>query len=98
DPLVTGVQTCALPISTDKPIRYVLDSHHHGDHAYGNAVFSKAGGQIVAQANCFRLLRDTGADDFREAGRGAGGRKDVAESSLKEIGRASWRESGEVRV
>ena len=25
-----------------KPIRYVLDSHHHGDHAYGNAIFGKA--------------------------------------------------------
>src|SRR5262249_9445746 len=43
--------------TTDKPIRYVLDTHHHGDHAYGNAVFAKAGASIVAQANCARLLR-----------------------------------------
>jgi phosphoglycerate dehydrogenase-like enzyme/glyoxylase-like metal-dependent hydrolase (beta-lactamase superfamily II) len=73
----------AIKKTTDKPIRYVLDSHHHGDHAYGNAVFSKAGGEIVAQANCFRLLRDAGAEEFSKAGRGPGGRKDVAESSLK---------------
>src|SRR5262245_47043009 len=25
--------------TTDKPIRYVLDTHHHGDHSYGNAVW-----------------------------------------------------------
>src|SRR5436305_14380560 len=30
----------AIKKTTDKPIRYVLDSHHHGDHAYGNAVFA----------------------------------------------------------
>src|SRR5262249_14626903 len=33
----------AIRKTTDKPIRYVLDSHHHGDHAYGNAVFAKEG-------------------------------------------------------
>ena len=31
----------AIKKTTDKPIRYVLDTHHHGDHAYGNAVFGK---------------------------------------------------------
>src|SRR5262249_8333632 len=73
----------AIRKTTDKPIRYVLDSHNHGDHAYGNAEFSKPGGEIVAQANCFRLLRDAGEEEFGKAGRGPGGRKDVAESSLK---------------
>src|SRR5499425_963590 len=24
---------------TDKPIRFAFDTHHHGDHAYGNQVF-----------------------------------------------------------
>jgi phosphoglycerate dehydrogenase-like enzyme/glyoxylase-like metal-dependent hydrolase (beta-lactamase superfamily II) len=73
----------AVKKTTDKPIRYVLDTHHHGDHAYGNAVFGKAGATIVAQANCFRLLRDTGAADFEEAGRLPKGRKDVHDSYLK---------------
>ena len=27
--------------TTKKPIKYVLDTHHHGDHAYGNAVWAK---------------------------------------------------------
>jgi phosphoglycerate dehydrogenase-like enzyme/glyoxylase-like metal-dependent hydrolase (beta-lactamase superfamily II) len=73
----------AIRKTTDKPIRYVLDTHHHGDHAYGNAVFGKAGAQIVAQANCARLLRVDGPKQFAEAGRPPIGRKDVASSTLK---------------
>jgi glyoxylase-like metal-dependent hydrolase (beta-lactamase superfamily II) len=33
----------AIRKTTDKPIRYVFDTHHHGDHAYGNTVWAKAG-------------------------------------------------------
>jgi phosphoglycerate dehydrogenase-like enzyme/glyoxylase-like metal-dependent hydrolase (beta-lactamase superfamily II) len=73
----------AIKKTTDKPIRYVLDTHHHGDHAFGNAVFGKAGASVVAQTNCARLLRVNGPNDFKEAGRGPTGRKDIAESSLK---------------
>jgi phosphoglycerate dehydrogenase-like enzyme/glyoxylase-like metal-dependent hydrolase (beta-lactamase superfamily II) len=73
----------AIRKTTDKPIRYVVDSHHHGDHAYGNAVFAKAGATVVAQANCARLLRINGPQEFADAGKGPGGRKDVAESFLK---------------
>src|SRR5207253_6814089 len=53
------------------------------DHAYGNAVFAKAGASVVAQANCARLLRVNGPAEFAEAGRGPMGRKDIANSSLK---------------
>jgi glyoxylase-like metal-dependent hydrolase (beta-lactamase superfamily II) len=28
---------------SSKPVKYVFDTHHHGDHAYGNAVWTKAG-------------------------------------------------------
>src|SRR5205823_56808 len=73
----------AVKKTTDKPIRYVLDTHHHGDHAYGNAVFAKTGAGILSQANCARWLREKGAQEFRDAGRGPTGRKDIAESSLK---------------
>lgn len=73
----------AVRKTTDKPIRYVIDSHHHGDHAYGNAVFAAAGATVVAQSNCGRLLRVNGPKEFAEAGRGPTGRKDVAESKLK---------------
>src|SRR2546421_4926647 len=59
--------------TTDKPIRYVLDSHHHGDHAYGNAVFAKEGATIIAQRNCANLLRTNGPAEFAAAGKGKGG-------------------------
>ena len=73
----------AIRKTTDKPIRYVLDSHHHGDHAYGNAVFAKAGATIIASKNTARLLRINGPKEFEEAGKGKTGRKDIAESFLK---------------
>src|SRR6202521_2848956 len=82
-PKEAGDVIAAIKKTTDKPIRYVLDSHHHGDHAYGNAVFAKAGASIVAQANCARLLRVNGPKEFADAGKGPEGRKDVAESKLK---------------
>src|SRR5438034_7195890 len=54
----------AIKKTTDKPIRYVLDSHHHGDHAYGNAVFAKAGATVVAQTRCAQLLRINGPKEL----------------------------------
>src|SRR5436189_5949900 len=38
----------AIRKTTSKPIRYVFDTHHHGDHAYGNAVWADAGASVVA--------------------------------------------------
>jgi glyoxylase-like metal-dependent hydrolase (beta-lactamase superfamily II) len=33
---------------SSKPIKYVFDTHHHGDHAYGNPVFTKLGATTLA--------------------------------------------------
>lgn len=82
-PKEAGDVVQAIRKTTDKPIRYVFDTHHHGDHAYGNAVFAKEGASVIAQANCARLLRVDGPRQFAEAGRGPAGRKDVAASTLK---------------
>jgi len=35
---------------TDKPIRYLINTHHHGDHTYGNHVF--AGATIISHDRC----------------------------------------------
>lgn len=45
--------------TTDKPIRFVFDTHHHGDHAFGNNIFVKAGATPVSQVNCFDVLVDS---------------------------------------
>jgi len=82
-PKEAGDVSEAVKKTTDKPIRYVLDTHHHGDHAYGNAVFARAGAGIVAQTNCARLLRIDGPKEFAEAGRGPTGRPDVRGGTLK---------------
>lgn len=37
---------------TDKPIRYVVNTHHHLDHSLGNSEFVKLGAVAVAQVNC----------------------------------------------
>jgi cyclase len=68
--------------TTKKPIKYVLDTHHHGDHAYGNAVWAKEGAQIVAHKNTARLLKASGPKQWEDA---AKDRKDVKESTLKQV-------------
>ncbi|HET7213968.1 MAG TPA: MBL fold metallo-hydrolase [Terriglobia bacterium] len=34
--------------TTDKPIRFVFNTHYHADHSYGNIVFVRAGAAVVA--------------------------------------------------
>jgi glyoxylase-like metal-dependent hydrolase (beta-lactamase superfamily II) len=36
---------------SDKPIRYVVNTHYHLDHSFGNAEFAKLGAIVIAQAN-----------------------------------------------
>jgi glyoxylase-like metal-dependent hydrolase (beta-lactamase superfamily II) len=31
-----------------KPVKYVFDTHHHGDHIYGNPIWTKAGATTLA--------------------------------------------------
>src|ERR1700721_124528 len=31
-----------------KPVKFVFDTHHHGDHTYGNAVWTGAGATTIA--------------------------------------------------
>jgi cyclase len=41
----------AIAAITPQPIRYLVDTHHHGDHSGGNAGFAKDGVTIVAHEN-----------------------------------------------
>ena len=42
---------------TDKPIRFAFDTHHHGDHAYGNQVFVENGGVPVAYTGALEEMK-----------------------------------------
>jgi len=46
---------------TDKPIRYLINTHHHGDHTYGNHVF--AGATIISHDYCCHELMGTSIMD-----------------------------------
>jgi len=38
--------------TTSKPIRYVFDTHYHGDHAFGNSIWVDAGATILCSREC----------------------------------------------
>src|SRR5579863_7731365 len=42
---------------TDKPIKWVINSHFHGDHTFGNSVFKAAGATFVAQEETAHLMQ-----------------------------------------
>jgi len=67
--------------TTKKPIKYVLDTHHHGDHAYGNCIWAKEGAQIIASKPAARLLKANGPKQWEDA---AKDRKDIKENELKQ--------------
>jgi cyclase len=50
--------------TTNKPIRFVLNTHYHGDHAYGNAIFVDAGAMIVSSEATDKEARTRGADSW----------------------------------
>ncbi|MCU1305902.1 MAG: beta-lactamase-like protein [Acidobacteriaceae bacterium] len=53
-PLAPKIQA-ALKGITDKPVRFIINTHYHGDHTGGNAEFSKLG-TIIAQENVRKRL------------------------------------------
>ncbi len=47
------------------PVRYVIDTHHHADHAWGNCFF--AGATVIAHARCRELLEERGIPSLEAA-------------------------------
>jgi glyoxylase-like metal-dependent hydrolase (beta-lactamase superfamily II) len=47
----------ALRKISDKPVRYVINTHCHGDHVGGNAELQRGGAIVVAHANVYRRLQ-----------------------------------------
>ena len=46
-------------------IRYVIDTHHHADHVYGNYLFEEA--DIISGEKCREIMRKSGEKNLAEA-------------------------------
>ncbi len=53
---------------TDKPIRYVVNTHAHLDHAFGNSEFRALGALIVGHADCKRDMAAKGEAVLKNIG------------------------------
>jgi cyclase len=52
---------------SSKPIRFVVDTHYHLDHAFGNAEFATAGGIIIAHSADRQNLEQKGESTLKSA-------------------------------
>jgi cyclase len=72
---------------TDKPIRFAFDTHHHGDHTYGNQVWVENGATPVAHLGVIEEMKKYETGHYGgKPGRweeSAKSRNDVAASKLK---------------
>src|SRR6478672_13080673 len=50
----------ALKGITDKPVRFVINTHYHGDHTGGNLPFAAQGSTIIAHDNVRKRLESGG--------------------------------------
>lgn len=46
--------------TTNKPIRFVFNTHYHGDHHYGSQIFANEGAAIVCSQDCAQESRTKG--------------------------------------
>jgi len=60
-PLAEKIQAALKSLGiTDKPVRFVINTHYHGDHTGGNAPFRNAGSTVIAQDNVRKRLESGG--------------------------------------
>src|SRR5580693_6165944 len=60
-PLAEKIQAALKDLKiTDKPVRFVINTHYHGDHTGGNVPFSDAGSTLIAQDNVRKRLESGG--------------------------------------
>ena len=52
---------------SNKPIRFVFDTHHHGDHADGNMQYAKIGATVIAHERSKVLFQSKGKEAFERA-------------------------------
>ena len=69
---------------TDKPIRFAFDTHHHGDHSYGNQIFVDNGATAIAHTGVIEEMKraETGYYGGKPGAWEASTRADVKASHL----------------
>jgi glyoxylase-like metal-dependent hydrolase (beta-lactamase superfamily II) len=61
-PLATKIAAALKNIGvTDKPVRFVINTHHHFDHTGGNAPFADQGSTLIAHDNVRTRLASGGS-------------------------------------
>jgi len=56
-PLAEKIQDALKSLKiTDKPVRFVINTHYHGDHTGGNPPFANSGSTVIAQDNVRKRL------------------------------------------
>jgi cyclase len=61
-PLADKIQAALKELKvTDKPVRFVINTHYHGDHTGGNVPFANSGSTVIAQDNVRRRLEKGGS-------------------------------------
>src|SRR5438093_8735811 len=77
----SGAEACLADIkkTTQKPVKYVFDTHHHGDQSYGNPVWTKLGATTLAHVGVTEEMKRYEPKRWQEA---AKERKDVASLNL----------------
>ncbi len=75
-PLAEKIQAALKDLSiTNKPVRFVINTHYHGDHTGGNEQFNNSGSTIIAHDNVRKRLESGGT-----AGNGSSIKMDVKPS------------------
>jgi cyclase len=58
-PLADKIQAALENLGiTDKPVRFVINTHYHGDHTGGNAPFATAGEKQIPRLACRQARND----------------------------------------
>jgi len=57
DKIAAALKTIGV---TDKPVRFIINTHYHGDHTGGNAPFANKGATVIAQDNVRKRMATGG--------------------------------------
>ena len=66
---------------SDKPVKYVFDTHHHGDHLYGNSLWTQAGATTLAYIGVTEELKRFEPARWQAAAKGRADVRDLHQNA-----------------